>query len=294
MTIVVHTTSNMNPFLNIQDIATLTGFEFETPCRFYASHVQIRTNISLCRILTKYKLYVDLRDRGITPHLLLDGYWETWMTQFFANIVKPGNVCVDIGANFGYYSVLLSALSGDTGKTIAVEPNPEIAQLLRMTSSINSPGFLIAETALSNTTGELQLTIPNDLFGSATIVDQKIMQTIDTISVKVKVKTFDELMEELNITKVDIIKMDVEGAEPLVFAGMEKLLKQKGDLQIVMEYSPYLYEAPEDFTKYLFKHFDVFHLKDGLSEKPLPDSAMKELLSITDHTDLYLKKKEGF
>jgi len=284
----------MNPFLNIQDIAALTGFEFETPCRFYANHVHIQNNISLCRILTKYKLYVDLRDRGITPHLILDGYWETWLTQFFAQIIKPGDTCIDIGANFGYYSVLLSALAGNSGKTVAIEPNPGVAKLLRMSASLNSPGFTVAEVALADKAGELQLTIPDELFGSATIVDQEVMQSIPTTSVSVKVKTLDELLQELNISKVDIIKMDVEGAEPLIFEGMEKTLRKNPNIQIVMEYSPYLYQSPERFTKYLFKHFHVQRLKDGMAGEILPNSAIEQLLSLDDHTDLYLKKKEAY
>ncbi len=282
----------MNPFLNIQDIATLTGFEFETPCRFYATHIQLKNDIALCRILTRYKVYVDLRDRGIAPHLILDGYWETWLTQFLASIVKPGDVCIDIGANFGYYSVLMSALSGDSGKTIAIEPNPAIAKLLRMTAGLNSPGFKVEESALADKRGELMLTIPDELFGSASLVDQDFLHSVSTKSIPVKVKTLDEIVEEYNLSKIDIIKMDVEGAEPLVFEGMKKTIRQNPNLQIIMEYSPYLYQSSRDFTKYLFRHFEVHRLKDGIAGEALTNEAIKDLLALDDHTDLYLKKKE--
>ena len=283
----------MLPFLNIQDIAGLTGFEFETPCRFYAANAHIETNVSLCRILTRYKVYVDLRDHSITPHLLLDGYWETWMTQFFAKIIKPGNVCIDIGANFGYYAVLMSALSGDTGKVVAVEPNPAVAKLLRSTAGINSPGFHVAELALSDKEGEMLLTIPDELFGSATIIDQKIMHTLPTTAVNVKVNTLDTLMEQMDLARIDVIKMDVEGAEPMIFNGMERVLRNNRKLQIVMEYSPFLYDDPETFTKYLFKYFEIRRIKDGDPGEILRDSSLQGLLSLQDHTDLYLIKKDG-
>lgn len=283
----------MTPFFKIEDVASLPGFEFESPCRHYANYAYLENHIALCRILTRYKIYIDTRDRGITPHLIMDGFWETWLTQYLAKIIKPGDVCLDIGANVGYFSVLMSALTGDAGRTIAVEPNPNITKLLRLTSQANSPGFEVAGLALADKEGKLRLRVPEDSFGDASIINRADRLIRPKSSFRVRTTTLDIMLRELNIDKVDVIKMDVEGAEPLVFEGMEKTIADNKNLQIIIEYSPFLYSNPREFTEYLFSEFTIRRIKDVEKIEDLDESAIDTLLNLTDHTDLYLRKKEA-
>src|SRR5436853_284660 len=78
------------------------------------------------RVLGSCKMYLDTRDTGFGSHVSLDGYWEPWITVFVARQLRPGMVAIDVGANYGYYSLLFAALVGDTGHVYAIEPNPEI------------------------------------------------------------------------------------------------------------------------------------------------------------------------
>lgn len=281
----------MTPFFRIEDIATLDGFQFEFQCRNYASCVQMDNYIALCRILTRHKIYIDIRDRGIAPHLIMDGFWETWLTQYLASIVKPGDVCVDIGANFGYYSILLAALSGSSGRVIAIEPNPAIAKLLRLTAGVNSPGFETEEVAVSYKKGKIKLLVPEDSFGDASILRRADRLIQPKAGYKVTTDTLDAVLRNKGIEKVDIIKIDAEGAEPWVFEGMQQTIMQNPGLQIVMEYSPYLYENARAFTEYLFSRFTVRRLKDVENIQDLDSSAIETLVNLRDHTDLYLKQK---
>lgn len=281
----------MTPFFRIEDIASLPGFEFESPCRHYANYAYLENNTALCRVLTKFKIYVDTRDRGITPHLIMDGFWETWLTQYLAKIIKPGNICLDIGANVGYFSVLMSALAGDNGKTVAVEPNPGIAKLLRLTAGVNGPGFEVAEIALADKEGRIRLRVPDDSFGDASIINRVDRLIKPKSSFKVRTTTLDVMLRELNLSKVDVIKMDVEGAEPFVFDGMKETIANNNNLQIIVEYSPFLYDNPRAFTEYLFSEFTVRRIKDVEQIQDLDDSAIDSLVNLTDHTDLYLRKK---
>ncbi len=283
----------MNPFFRIEGIASLPGFEFESPCRHYASYAYLEDHVALCRVLTKFKIFVDTRDRGIAPHLIMDGFWETWLTQYLAKIVQPGNTCLDIGANVGYFSVLMSALAGDKGRTIAFEPIPGIAKLLRLTAGVNGPGFEVAELALAAKEGILQLQIPEGSFGEASIVDRTDRLIVPKTSIDVRTTTLDHFLEEMDIKKVDIIKMDVEGAEPFVFEGMKQTIAKNKNLQLIIEYSPFLYEDPRGFTEYLFSNFNVSRIKDVEQIEDLNESAMDTLLNLTDHTDLYLRRKNG-
>lgn len=76
-------------------------------------------------------------DVGFAPHIIMDGFWEYWITQFIAARMKDGAVVLDVGANFGYYTLLMSDLIGPSGKCIAFEPNPGVAAKLRKTIAIN-------------------------------------------------------------------------------------------------------------------------------------------------------------
>src|SRR5918912_920802 len=85
---------------------------------------------ALCRVLGRYKMYVDLRDTGFVPHLMFEGYWEYWITDFMWRNLGPGQVALDVGANHGYYTVLMSDLVGAQGMVRAFEPNPRLVELL--------------------------------------------------------------------------------------------------------------------------------------------------------------------
>lgn len=281
----------MQPFFNLRDIATIGGFEFESPCRYFSSYAYLEQHTALCKVLTRFKMYVDTRDRGIVPHLIMDGFWETWLSQYLAKIVNPGDVCLDIGANLGYFSILMSALAGDKGKTIAFEPNPRVAELLRGTGGINSPGFSVAELALADKPGKMTFHIPEANYGDASLLERSDRKQIKKTDIEVEVITLDQFLQNQNIDKVDVIKMDVEGAEPLVFKGMSQTIAKNKNLQIIIEYSPYLYDNPREFTEYLFSEFTVKRIKDVEQIEELDKSAIDTLLKLTDHTDIYLCKK---
>lgn len=281
----------MDPFLNIQKISSLTAFEFEAACRRFTHYASLGDNIALCRILTCYKIYVDTRDTSVSPHIIMDGFWESWLSQTLAKLIKPGDICIDIGANFGYYSVLMSALAGTKGQTVAIEPNPHLCRLLRLTAGVNGPGFGVAEVALSNTTGKIPLHIPESSFGDASILQRTDRPIQKSKKVKVEVIRFDELAKRMNLEKVNVIKMDVEGLEPLVFEGMQETIENNPGLKLFIEYSPFLYSNPQQFTKYLFSRFQVHRIRDIENMELLDESAIEELVSLKSHHDLYLVRK---
>lgn len=280
----------MQQLVNISDINSLTSFEFEAACREYTHYAYLENNTALCRILTKYKIYIDTRDASMSPHLIMDGYWETWLTQCLARIIKPGDICIDIGANFGYYSILMSALSG-TGQTIAVEPNPRICQLLRATASIHPHRFEVIEAALSNKSGKVTLSVPDNYFGDGSIINRTDRGPVRGTKKKVSALTLDEMVQQLNLPKVDVVKMDVEGVEPLIFEGMQQTIERNPGIKIILEYSPFIYADTIPFTEYLFARFTVHRIKDADQAVALDASAIADLVQLKDHTDLYLQRK---
>ena len=123
--------------LALRQFASMDRFTLEALCRAQAQPLYLGDNSALCRVLSRYKLLLDTRDRGFAAHVLLDGYWEMWLTIFMCRHIQPGMVVIDVGANFGYYTVLMADLVGPEGHTFAIEPNPVVAALLRQSVTLN-------------------------------------------------------------------------------------------------------------------------------------------------------------
>lgn len=281
----------MHQLLSITDIRELTSYEFENRCRAFSSFARLEGTHGLARILTRYKMFVDVGDLSLVPHLIMDGFWETPVTQCFSKIIKEGDVCIDVGAHLGYFSVLMSALSGRAGRTLAIEPNPSIAGLLRWTSEINFPGFEVWEGALSNATREMEIHIPKNKTGDSSLLVRAKSAAEGLVHHSVLATTMDQLLTNREIGKVDVIKIDAEGAEPLIFEGMHDLLRREIDLKIVMEYSPHLYPDAESFNAFLLGRFDIYQISVAFALERKDAEGMADLLKMQSHSDLLLLPK---
>lgn len=110
--------------------------EIRATCRT----VYIGENEALTRILGRYKMYVDTRDIGIASHLMMEGFWEMWVTEAMMRLLRRGAVVADVGANLGYFTLLMADLTGAEGRVLAFEPNPELARRLEKSIAINGFG----------------------------------------------------------------------------------------------------------------------------------------------------------
>ena len=111
----------------------------------------------LCRVLGDFKMVMLGSYLGMTPHLAFDGYWEWWLSHYFADAIQPGDHVLDVGANHGYFSVLANALSGPSGKLTAYEPNPDVFECLRKNMNLNgyTSRTTLHNAGLGTRTGEL-------------------------------------------------------------------------------------------------------------------------------------------
>ncbi len=276
---------------NILEFGKLDRAHFEFECQSRTDHIYLGNNTVLCKALGGRKIYVDARDISLAPHLIMDGFWESWVTLAFTKIIQPGFTCIDLGANYGYYSILMSELSGDQGKTIAIEANPEIASYLSATCMLNGSRFNVVQKAVSNFNGEVTLTITEKLYGGSTIINRE--PTPDTYQIKVPAVTLDHLAEQYKLSKIDFIKIDVEGVEPLILEGMNKILEKNPQLQMIVEYSPCMYSDAKSYTEYLFSNFLVYEVGFDSNFHQLDKKDIMRLLEIPGHTDLYLRQKRN-
>jgi FkbM family methyltransferase len=232
--------------LHLHDIGTLHRAALEDACRRDASPVYLGDHIGLCRILGRYKFHVDTRDSGFGANILLDGYWELWLTQFMARSVARGAVVVDVGANYGYYSLLLGDLVGPAGHVYAIEPNPAAAALLRRSVALN--GFAgrttICEVAAGATDGgTATLFVPHGEPKNAAIVPDAALLP-DGAAHDVPVTTLDSLL--IAHPRIDFIKIDAEGAEQGIVAGLARTF-QVHRPDMVLEFNAARYADPAGF-----------------------------------------------
>ena len=211
---------------------------FEASVRARCQAVTTDHQTVLCRMLGRYKLYVDSRDVGLAPHLMLDGYWEMWCTEFMLRHVKDGQVAVDVGANLGYYTVLLGELVGPGGKVFAVEPNPRLVELCENNIAVN--GFWrhtqMVPLAASDRTGatlRLQARVSDPKNGHLLPDDAPVDSTAGVIDMAVQTTRLDDLVTG----PADFIKIDVEGAEEQVWNGMQELLDRSPNVTVLMEFN---------------------------------------------------------
>ena len=163
------------------------------------------------------------------------GVYEKAETHFFESACRGGMTFLDVGANIGYYTALAARAVGPNGKVVALEPDPESYSYLEKTIDANSAGNVKSfRVAASNAPANLPLFISKDNRG-----DNRLYASADKRSqVEVEARPIDELLTENNISTVDLIKIDVQGYEPKVIAGLSKTIARSPNLTILTEFWP--------------------------------------------------------
>lgn len=213
-------------------------------------------HMAVCRVLGNMKLFVDTRDFVLAPHLMTDGFWESWITLAMLRVLQPGMVAVDVGANYGYYSVLMGRRVGRTGRVISFEPNPRMAELLRKSMWISGIREIdeFHEQAAFSTSGEsvrFFFSQERPMNGRVTDVKPYEGDMIDVPTIRL-----DDVLPE----RVDFVKIDAEGAEREIWRGMEKTIANNPQLQVFMEFNPNRssnYDAREFLDKMTEDGFEI-------------------------------------
>jgi len=233
---------------------------------------------ALCRVLGRHKMYVDLRDTGFAPHLMFEGYWEYWITEFIWRNAKPGQVALDVGANHGYYTLLLADLVGPNGKVHAFEPNPRLAELLGQNIALN--GYWHVADARAAAVG--------DQDGDVVRPGQQLPADLDAAHLalhEVPLVSLDEAVPG----RADFLKIDVEGAEEAVWRGMQRLIARSPGIGIAMEFNPLRCRDPRGVLAEMAARFPLREITFAGIAVPC---AAEEVLARREDTILYLSETE--
>ncbi|ABB39689.2 methyltransferase FkbM family [Oleidesulfovibrio alaskensis G20] len=157
-------------------------------------------------------------DKCIIQH----GKYESASTNLVQQFVKEGQTVLDIGGNIGYYTVMFSKIVGRSGKVITFEPTAHYRSILEKNVQENQiNNVLIRPEGLSDKAEKLTISI-----GSSTAtLHAPEGQQIDSYEA-IQLARLDDLVEQLDITKLDFIKIDVDGHEPSVLRGAQQTIKK--------------------------------------------------------------------
>ncbi|QEG42506.1 FkbM family methyltransferase [Roseimaritima ulvae] len=166
-----------------------------------------------------FRMSLCLND-WVDQHIYATGQYEPEVIRVAQSILGPGDVAVDIGANIGFFSLLFASCTGRQGKVISFEAQPNVFQRLSRNRDLN-PGLIIElnQVAAAGVNGTLEFHCgPEEHSGVGSLRNRGTANQI----ISVQSVRCDDMLA--NIESIRLIKIDVEGAESQVLAGLNATL----------------------------------------------------------------------
>lgn len=214
---------------------------------------------------------------------------EPGVTAAIRSHLSPGGTAIDVGANIGLHCVTMAACVGDSGKVIAIEPNTAIATALLKTVRLNALGsrLTVRIGAASDRAGTVKF------FQLPHSPESSLFPVKGATSVQVDSFRIDDLVPDGS--RVDLVKVDVEGAEALVYEGMTRVVAQNPGLYLIMEWSRSHFKRtgvdPEIFYRRMREDgFHSFLIDDG---KPGEWAALPELPESLEAANLLFSRRQA-
>jgi FkbM family methyltransferase len=183
-------------------------------------------SVNFYKVLNSFYLYAgDKEDRYVQAECRINGYWDLELTQWMIDNIKPGWVCLDIGANTFYFTEIMSRVSGPSGKVLAFEPIKRLCNLYKTAKTLNdnssSSMVEVYDIALSNKKDVFLLNIwDNNVGGSGITGADREKQGFHEHFGNFHVEDIDgDRLDAIYSEKIDFMKIDVEGHERFVFEG---------------------------------------------------------------------------
>jgi FkbM family methyltransferase len=195
----------------------------------------LRLDNSLLVVFTSpkygHKFYSRIT-RKVNNFLIHDVY--TSMVDHEEDIVeqfspKTGDIVIDVGAAFGFYTIMASKRVGQQGKVVAIEPQPNILEMLNRNIKLNElTNIITLNYAVYSERGKVRL------YSNYSIIQERAGQSLQSF-IEVSADTLDNLLRQVGIDEANWIKVDVEGAELEVLKGAAGILSRSSDISILVE-----------------------------------------------------------
>ena len=198
--------------------------------------IQPKHKYVLANNVQGHKMILKLEDSGENPYpnvLWTDGIYERETTAYIKKNVKDGDVVLDLGSNLGYFTLLLARQVGDCGMVYAFEPHPEMFKILTKNVEMNGySNIKLYNVAVSDRVGTARFFINSRWAGVSALFGHSLTERailVDTLDI-----------DSLLLSGVSFVKIDTEGAEPLVLKGMRKTIDRSSDIKIILEFNPHV------------------------------------------------------
>jgi FkbM family methyltransferase len=184
----------------------------------------------------RIRFWCDLRN-SLAREVFFLGTYEPQETLLLPTLLRPGDTCVDVGAHWGYFSLLAAARVGKTGRVLAVEADPRVFATLQKTLALN-PGLRVEamQVAAAAEPGTLVLNgfdERGDNWGISSVATSQGGQRFD-----VRAEPLDAILDRCGVSEVGLLKMDIEGAEVLALRGAARSLRERRIRTLLLELHP--------------------------------------------------------
>src|SRR3990167_3189332 len=219
-------------------IGTGTG-SFKMDGHEFSRRISGDSNKAMAEIIEDYRIYGQQ-----------DRIWEPETTKIVKEQVKPGDVCVDVGASIGYFTLLFARQVGKDGQVYAFEPTGNQFTYLTRNVSINGYTDIVKSYKLAAWDK-----IEHNLIRKGSEESGSKIQANAGFENELEGAVLDDVLPE----RVDFIKIDVDGSEPRVLKGLIKTIERNKNLKMVIEYYPKCIEElgndPKEMIDILDRYF---------------------------------------
>jgi len=211
---------------------------------------------------------VHARDHIVGPCLASLGTWEASVIAHVRRILRPGDFCVDIGANFGWHTIAMQRAVGPRGKVVAIEPDSENRRVLEWNLRLAGAGnVVVLPLAIWESGGQVTLELAPDNFGDHRVRAARRMDAMGESSRRcatVPAMRLDDAMEAAAADRASdplrLLKIDAQGSEVAIFRGAPDTLARTDCL--LAEFWPYGLAAAghtaSEYLEFVHRHFRRF------------------------------------
>jgi FkbM family methyltransferase len=183
------------------------------------------------------KIYLNIKESSMMFERSL-GLYEPEKTKAVQYLLKPTETFIDVGGNKGDFALLASKIVGEAGRVICVEPEPTNFGWIQRSIELNSyKNIRLCNVALDDHDGESLLYLGRKS-GFHTLLSGAPER--DQGCIKVEIRTLDSLLPELGAVPVNMLKIDVEGAELQVLKGCTETVRSNPHILVLLDIHAFL------------------------------------------------------
>jgi len=268
----LYETKGLRGILKIAFLRLVRFYTFNTPIskgkyRFYQTALNMlkaKPQALRTQIRDGRTFVADLTT-GMEETVFFIGEYEKSISEITSEMIAAGDTCIDVGANFGWYTTLMSMRSGKDGATHSFEPVPRTyIGLSRNCKLLTYPQNVhVNNLALGDTKGRVVVNQFDDLpTGHASIAtkDGSHMSSFECSMV-----TLDSYLEENNVADVAFVKVDIEGSEMMFLKGADRLFKQTVPpvflMEMALQQTSFFGYIPDDLIRYIGEQAEYLFYK---------------------------------